>query len=212
MTRCLCRAVRARGRATFFLCGGETPLALYRALTEPPLRGRVPWRRVELLWGDERCVPPEDPESNFHAAAETLIDALPVPPRAIERIPGEFGAAAGVHAYGRALRDRLGERGRPDLVLLGLGSDGHSASLFPGGEWDGDGWLVPSRSPQPPHERISVAMPLLCRARTVLLLATGEAKARTVARVAAGEDLPASRLRPGRLVWVLDRAAAATIR
>jgi 6-phosphogluconolactonase len=211
VTRALRRAVHARGRATLFLAGGASPLALYRGLTAEPLRGRVPWARVEVFWGDERCVPPEAPESNFRAAREALLDGLPAAPRAVHRIPAELGAALGARRTAAMLRAALGERGRPDLVLLGLGADGHSASLFPGQDWVGNGWTVAARSPRSPQERISLALPLLARARTLLLFVTGADKAAAVARVAAGDDLPAARLRPGRYVWVLDAAAAATI-
>ncbi len=207
VTRILRRAVRARARATLFLAGGTTPLPLYARLAEGRARGGVSWRAVEVLWTDERCGPPEAPASNFRAAREALLDKLPVAPRAVHRIPGELGPERGADAYGQTLREVLGSRGRPDLVLLGLGADGHSASLFPRQEWDGDGWVVSGEAPLAPRPRISIALPLLVRARTVLLLASGPEKAEAVARLASRE-VPASQLRPGRLVWLLDVAAA----
>jgi 6-phosphogluconolactonase len=202
--------VARRGRALLFASGGTTAMPLLAALGEQQAGRRVPWERIEVLLVDERCHA-ADAASNLALVRRELLDRLPRAPRAMHAISAELDAAGAAVRYATILRAVLGERGRPDVVLLGLGADGHSASLFPGQDWMGDGWVVAGRAPQAPRERVSLALPLLARTRTLVLFVTGEAKAEAVGRLAAGEDLPAARLRPGRLVWVLDAAAASRI-
>lgn len=220
----LTAAADSRGRAAFCLAGGSTPKRLYHRLAEPPWEEEVPWDRVELYWGDERCVPVSHAASNYRMVREALVDRLPVLPAAVRRIPAELGPAAGAAAYRRILRSALGDPPRFDLTLLGLGADGHTASLFPGAPDPDPGRLaVAARAPDEPHDRVSLTLAALNASRRVVFLVTGAAKAPAVAAVlgeerreapgSGGVDLPARRVRPeeGAVIWVLDRAAAAAL-
>ena len=168
----------------------------------------LPWEAVEIYWGDERCVPPDDPASNYRRARRDLLDRLPVPPAAVERIRGELGPVAAADDYEAKLVARLGERPALDVVVLGVGADGHTASLFPGQAAAADRWVVPGLAPEEPRERVSLAPRCLDAARLVVVLAAGRAKSAAVAAALAGGAPPAGRLRPRRLVWLVDEAAA----
>ncbi|MBU2550478.1 MAG: 6-phosphogluconolactonase, partial [Proteobacteria bacterium] len=129
------RAVEARGRFLLVLSGGGTPARLYGILGESPLREAVPWDRVHVFWGDERCVPADHPDSNYALAQKTLLDRVPCPEAHVHRMAGELGARAAADRYEMELRDFFAPGGPEfDLVLLGMGPDGHTASLFPGQE------------------------------------------------------------------------------
>jgi 6-phosphogluconolactonase len=205
-------AAQARAGGHVVLTGGSTPGRAYELAAE-----REPsWRHVELWWGDERCVPPEDEQSNFRLAKETLLDRLATPPAAVHRMRGELGADAGAEEYDR----ELGELARFDLVLLGLGPDGHVASLFPDQPTldESERRVIPAAAKLEPFvDRITLTLPMLRAAHAVVFLVTGESKADAAAR-AFGAD--ASRSTPGSLVRtvsgtttaVLDRAAAANLR
>jgi 6-phosphogluconolactonase len=211
-------AIDVRGRFSVALSGGNTPGALYRLLAEEPNRQRVPWERVHLFWGDERCVPPDHPGSNYRLAAESMIDRVPIPPDNVHRLHGELKPEAAARLYAFDLVDFFcGPRPRFDLVLLGLGSDGHTASLFPGSpvlhERESLAVAVEARYGDRPAHRVTLTLPAINAARHVLFLVTGEAKAEIVHCVLddpAG-DLPAQLVDPvaGQLTWLLDAAAAA---
>jgi len=210
-------AQRRRGRARLVLAGGSTPRALYERLAARP--ERLDWDRVDFFFGDERCVPPDDARSNHAMARATLLDPLRVVPSRIHRIPGERPPDEAAVAYEDELRraaDPDPDGARFDLVLLGLGADGHTASLFPGGpELDAKGRLaIASRAPTEPRERVTMTPGVLGAARGVLFLVTGEGKAEAVARAAAGDpELPACRIDPvaGERLWLIDRAAASRL-
>jgi 6-phosphogluconolactonase len=217
IARALHEAVELRGVAHLSLAGGSTPRPAYVLLA-----GLLEdWSAVELWYGDERCVPPEDPESNHQLVASSLLAGLPgapVGPRE-HRILGELGPEAAARAYKTQLRARVApaeEGGLPtlDVALLGLGEDGHTASLFPGfPEVDDDSGALclPVRdAPKPPPERVTLSLPVLRAARCSLLLVTGAGKASALAAVLAGPDsrLPASLLASERLLVVADAAAA----
>lgn len=170
------------------------------------------WPRVDLLFGDERAVPPDDHRSNYRM----VIEALGGVARAarLHRIRGELGAAAAADDYERRLRRLLEGRPAPDLVLLGIGEDGHTASLFPG-ESDSfdERWVAPGRAPTEPRERVTLTPVLLDAGREVFFLVCGAAKAAAVRRLLVDRiDLPASRVRGvSSPTWVLDEAAAASV-
>ena len=217
-------AVAERGRVAVALAGGSTPRRLYRRLALEPYAARLPWAALDLFWGDERCVPPDDPASNYRSADEALLAHVAVDPAKVHRIRGEEGAAAAARAYEDELRAVLGDAsifgGRFGLVLLGLGTDGHTASLFPAAFADRDGGeladphpgrlAAPAEAPGEPTERVTLTLSALNAARRVLFLVQGAAKAEAVAATFAGAT-PASRVAPaaGEVCWLLDEAAAA---
>ncbi len=226
-TRLFVEAVRSaiaqRGWSAVALSGGSTPRALYRRLAQSPVREEIDWRRVRLFWGDERAVPPDHPESNYRMAKETLLDHVPIPPANVHRIPTERGADAAAEQYETELRQIFGvtpgEVPVFDLILLGIGADGHTASLFPhtAAVAVRDRLVVANEVPQIGAARITLTVPVLQAARWVLVLATGLDKAEAVARAIEGpkdvEETPAQLLRcaQGRVVWLLDRAAGSRL-
>jgi 6-phosphogluconolactonase len=212
-------ACEARGRFRVALAGGRTPTHLHQLLATSPWSDLVPWSFTHVFFGDERCVHECSPERNDLVAREALFSVVGLPPENVHRIDTVRPDAA--EAYERAVREcfSAGPAEVPafDLVFLGIGSDGHTASLFPGRPELEEGERLVVKvvgAPQAPPDRITMTFPLLKRARLVLLLATGEKKAEVVARAVAGDrTVPASRIAPegGRLVWLLDSAAASRI-
>lgn len=190
-------AQELRDGGTLVLAGGSTPRACYELLR----REALPWGRVTVLFGDERCVPPDDGESNYRMAAEALLGR--VSPLSVHRMPGELGAEAAASLYA-AVVDPL----RPlDLVLLGVGEDGHTASLFPGNPAVGARGSVVAvhDAPKPPSNRVSLTLEVLCEARRVVVLATGEGKREAVALARRGE-VPSGMIPNAE--WLIDQAAA----
>jgi 6-phosphogluconolactonase len=187
----------AEGARSLVLTGGTTPRRMYGLLAAKP----VEWGRVTLLFGDERCVAPDDPESNYRMARETLLSSVDA--GAVLRIPAELGAEEGAAIYDAA----VGRLQPLDLVLLGIGEDGHCASLFPGNPaLDAPGWAVAVHgAPKPPPDRVSLTLGCLRNARRVIFLVTGEAKADAYRRARRGE-VPAGMI--PRAEWIVDRAAA----
>ena len=215
-------AVEAHGTATWALTGGSTPGAAYRRLAAHDLRAGVEWDRVRVAMGDERCVPPDHPDSNWGQAAAALLDHVPVPDHHRLRPRGELGAEAAADAYQQALGALPATPGgtpRLEVVWLGVGEDGHCLSLFPGRPEVEvtDRLVVPVHdSPKPPPDRVSLTLAALAGTERLLVLAAGPGKAEPVARARAGDDrLPvtravaAVRAAGGSVTWLLDRAAAA---
>lgn len=201
------------------LSGGSTPKRLYGLLAALPYRNRVPWTRLHLFFGDERFVPPDDPESNYRMVHETMLAHVPIPPEQVHPIPTVGLSPAGAAAtYEHTLKSFYGAQAldpsRPlfDLTLLGLGPDGHTASLFPGTAALDEkvAWVVPVTGPTPPRQRITLTYPTLASSRAVAFLVTGIEKRPILARVRQGDPaLPASHIRSaGDIWWFLDRAAA----
>jgi len=207
------QAIAQRRRARWVLAGGSTPLGLYRALASRHRRA-LDWSRVEFFWGDERAVPRDHPESNYGAALRSLLAPLAIARLRMFPIRGGAGAAAAARDYDAVVARALAaDDDAWDLVLLGLGTDGHTASLFPAAEAKAraPSWAVDTLAPEPPRQRVSLTLRALNRSREVLFLAAGEAKAPAVAGVLAGDPaLPASWVRPaaGAVSWYLDTAAA----
>ncbi len=219
LARTAARAVRDRGAFKLVLSGGNTPRALYARLAEPPFASRIPWEKVQVHWGDERFVPPQHEQSNYRLAAETLLSRVPVPADHVHPIPTDAPTPEqAALSYAGTLRALAAEQGRSppcfDLVLLGLGSDGHTASLFPGGPEcaERERWCVASRAPEGAAvlERITLTLPVLNAARCVLFLVSGTEKRQTLQKVlrpAPGEErrYPAQLVRPaGELLWLAD--------
>lgn len=220
-------ALLARGRFAVALSGGSTPRALHALLADPgePFRARMPWSSTLVFFGDERNVPPDHPDSNYGMARATLLSKVPIPVENVHRMRGEIEADAAAREYEAALRralggDRPGAGAVPrlDLVLLGLGADGHTASLFPG-----DPALEePQRlvvAPWAEHlraHRITLTLPALAAARAIAFVVSGQEKASRAADVleGRGSSLPAGRVRPadGDLLWLLDAPAASLLR
>jgi 6-phosphogluconolactonase len=210
VTRLARESTDARGRFRIALAGGSTPKILYQRLATPEVRERIDWRMVEVFFGDERCVPADHPDSNYHMAARALLERVEA--LRVHRIRGEIEPETAAREYeARIAREPL------DLVLLGMGEDGHIASLFPGSPAldELERWVVPAIGPKPPPERITLTLPAIHAARAAAFLVTGAAKAEMVARVMrevadGSAELPAARARPtrGELHWFVDEAAA----
>lgn len=190
------------------LAGGSTPRGLYERLAAAD----ADWTRVHFWWGDERCVPPSDDASNFKMAWLSLLSHLLPESERVHRIPAEEGPRVAASQYLTELNTELPGAPAFDLVLLGIGDDGHTASLFPDGpELQSMDWVVGTKSPVPPEDRVSLGLPVLRASKATMVLATGRTKAPRVAEVLRGNStLPVAMARPeqGEWVWFLDREAA----
>lgn len=211
------RAVHSAGdRFTLALSGGSTPKRLYQLLAADEYSSRLDWQRIHLFWGDERCVPPDDSASNYHLAQETLLDHVPILPENVHRIAGELEPAQAAALYDQHLGTFFGGLPRFDLILLGLGVDGHTASLFPltPALQERIHYAVPSIAPVSPSHRVTVTLPVINAAARVLFLVSGADKADVLRRVFYGEptpdELPAQLVQPvnGDCLWLVDTPAA----
>lgn len=219
------QAIQNKGRFRVALSGGSTPRALHGELTMPRLAGQVDWEKVEFFFGDERGVPPDHPDSNFGMADATLFRPLGVKQDRIFRMHGEAkDQEQAAREYEALLHRQFGTKPpawpRFDLILLGLGEDGHTASLFPGSEVlrERTRLVLPSRSPKGVPQRLTLTVPIVNQAQTVVFLVSGGGKAAVVRQVLEGREtdhtrLPAQLIRPeqGRLIWFLDQAAASEL-
>jgi 6-phosphogluconolactonase len=208
---------------SLMLAGGSTPRALHARLSQEPLRAAIDWGRTHVFWGDERCVPPGHPDSNYRMARETLLENVPLSQGNIHRMPAELGREQAAAQYQDEMRAFfVADRPVFDLILLGMGGDGHTVSLFPGSPWLGElsRLVAPvehSGPPAPEVDRVTVTPPLINAARRVVFFVSGERKAQALAHVLRGprdpEQHPAQVVRPdnGELVWFIDRAAASEL-
>lgn len=211
-------AVQTVGTCSIVLAGGNTPRTLYRLLASE-FRNQIPWANVQVFWGDERYVPPEDSRSNYRMAKEALLDHVPCPTVNLHPMPTHFPSAdAAARDYERTLQNHFAEEWpRFDLVLLGLGDDGHTASLFPGSLALAERarWVVAAQAPVEPHVRLTLTLPALTRARAISVLVAGAPKAEALRHVLVGAGdwikYPAAglRLANGPVIWWADREAAA---
>jgi 6-phosphogluconolactonase len=210
------RAAASRGRFAIGLSGGSTPRRLYQLLAESPYRDALPWDRVHWFWGDERFVPWNHPESNYGMARAAMLAHVPVPPQNIHGVPTTGTPEEAARAYERTLKSYYGSEEldpvRPlfDLQILGLGPDGHTASLIPGTSAleERQRWVV-SVAGARPETRITLTYPSLESSRHVIFLVAGADKREILARALAGDQrLPAARVHPaGELTWFVDAAA-----
>ena len=212
-------ACAAPGKFSIALSGGSTPKRLFQLLAAAPLVEQMPWERVHLFWGDDRFVPWDDPNSNYGMANEAMLAHVTIPKENVHGIAFEGSAADAAKTYERELKSYYGgdtfDPKRPlfDVVLLGMGPDGHTASLFPGKPALDvqDRWVtevpVPGLNPQVP--RVTLTYPALHSARSTAFVAAGADKLAMMNRVLAGEhSLPSARIKPvGELIWFVDKAA-----
>ncbi|MEO8007867.1 MAG: 6-phosphogluconolactonase [Betaproteobacteria bacterium] len=200
------QAIRERGHFHIVLAGGNTPRGIYRAMCA----AQTDWSAWHIYFGDERCLPPGDPARNSRMAAQAWLDSVPIPPFQVHVIPGELGALQAARRYAETLQ----AVGDFDLVLLGLGEDGHTASLFPGHAWgaapEAADTLAVLDAPKPPPQRVSLSAVRLSRSRQVIFLISGASKHAAVAAWRAGEDIPARAIVPAAGVDVLVEAALLT--
>ncbi|MGD8383566.1 MAG: 6-phosphogluconolactonase [Syntrophobacterales bacterium] len=214
--------IKERGIFTFVLSGGTTPRLLYEELAKEPHASRVDWQQTHLFWGDERCVPSDNPDSNFSLAFQALISKVDVPPANIHRIPAATGSPKdGAKEYEKRLREFFQHFVKSDsiisfpffdLVLLGIGQDGHIASLFPGDAAleEKERWVVAvdGLNALPPVPRITLTLPAINKARNVIFLAAGSNKREVFQQVVINPETsayPAARVKPsGSLLWFID--------
>jgi len=213
-------AIAGSGRFAAALSGGNTPRSLYATLAGPGFRDCISWDGVHLFWGDERAVPADHPDSNYRSAYETLLSKVPIPERNIHRIETELGPEKAAAAYEDLLRRFFALSGgaspRFDLILLGVGEEGHTASLFPGGGAlrEEKRLAVAAYVDKLKSHRITLTLPVLNHAANVFFLVSGQSKAKVVKEILGSHSrLPAAEVQPanGRLLWLLDAPAAALL-
>jgi 6-phosphogluconolactonase len=209
------RAVAARGRFCVALAGGSTPRQTYQQLARSPLREQIPWTRIHIFWGDERCVPVDDPRSNAHMAREALLEHVPIPADQIHNMSCAKEPEAAARIYQQLLQDFFQpDPPRFDLILLGLGEDGHTASLFPGtpGLQQREQLVILVQKPGEDFARLSLSLPLINLARMLVFLVSGPKKTRIFKAIQRGPAAryPAQLIAPsdGELQWLVDREAA----
>jgi 6-phosphogluconolactonase len=217
ITDTLIRILRRKQLATLVLTGGHTPKPIYELLGTNPYSARIDWERIHFFWGDERCVPPENPESNFGMAYEALISKIRAPQENVHRMRGELDPEEAATLYEQEILDFFQVTSVPsfDLLLLGMGEDGHTASLFPGTHWDEKKVVVANHVPQSGAKRISMTPLVLNAAGKTIFLVSGFSKANALACVLENPacDYPAARIHSGRgnLVWMVDNSAASLL-
>jgi 6-phosphogluconolactonase len=213
-------AVAARGRFSVALSGGATPRRTYELLAAQPFKDQAPWGRVHVFWGDERCVPLSDPRSNARLAKAAWLDQVPIPKDQLHPLDCSQAPATAARHYEAQLREFFaGEPPVLDLVLLGLGDDGHTASLFPGAPAlaEKEHWAAAFSPPGPGPDRVTLTAPLINQAALVVFLVAGKSKAGILQEVLHGPRdqgrLPAQLIQPqtGKLLWLVDLAAAARL-
>jgi 6-phosphogluconolactonase len=216
-------AIAEHGRFDWALSGGSTPKGLYSLLGTAQYATHIDWQRVHLFWGDERCVPPDHADSNYRMVRESLLVAVSIPEGNVHRMQGELPPAQAAAAYAHELAQHFQRAPGPlppsfDLVLLGMGADGHTASLFPNTSAldDREHWVIPNRVDKLDSWRLSFTFPMINAARQVAFLVSGADKAAPLAQVLSKgptSGLPAARVQPaaGEVEWLVDEAAAAAL-
>lgn len=207
-----------KGRFSVALSGGSTPRGMHKLLAEEPYLSRMPWGAIELFWVDERCVPVDDPASNYGVAKEDFVNRIPIPPANVHPMPGEVPPEEGAGEYQRQLEEffQLGKGASPvfDIIFLGMGTDGHTASLFPGANSVGGSgtWVEAVKGGIPDVYRLTLTYEVLNRAKEICFLVAGKEKALTVRAIFEDREanLPAQKIQlaNGKLTWLLDKEAA----
>jgi len=216
-------AIASHGRFTIALSGGSTPKGTYARLAQEPFASQIEWGKVQVFWGDERPVPPDHPDSNYRMGHQALLEHVDIPQANVHRIHGELPPAQAADLYEQTIREvfRLSGDALPrfDLVLLGLGEDGHTASLFPHSAAleEKERWVVANHVKKLESSRVTFSAPLINAAARVLFLVSGSNKATALKQVRQGEYqpevYPAQLIKPtqGTLTWLVDAAAAGTL-
>ena len=220
ISRNLIKASRIRGKANFALSGGSTPTGVYKALTQKQYQTSVPWNAVHFFWGDERCVPPEDPESNYRQAYDSLLKDIPADPAKIHRIKGELSPEEAASDYTKVLLGfSQGNHSWPifDIAVMGMGEDGHTASLFPGmfDPREDINPVIPVYAAYQDRQasRVTLTPLVFNTSRNVIFLVVGEAKAEMLRKALSDQkdlkNIPAQRIQPsaGKLLWHVDSNA-----
>lgn len=213
------QAILQRGRFLAALSGGNTPTELYKLLAQSPYKEQVDWTHVHTFWGDERCVPIEDSENSYRQAYDSLLSQVLIPAENIHRVESDLEPAEAAKNYANVLKQFASaplDWPRFDLALLGMGEDGHTASLFPGSEVNVSlpTLAVTARYQDRPAHRVTLTPLVFNSARRIIFLVSGESKAQTLANVLYGgydpKQLPAQRIRPtdGEVIWMVDKLAA----
>jgi 6-phosphogluconolactonase len=220
ITRIMRAAISERGVCCMALSGGETPRQIYRRLGREPLKDSVNWSRVHLFFSDERSVSPNDSQSNYGMVERSLLSWVDIPRQNVHRIRGEVDSALAAQEYEKELTSTFGNAPvRLDLVLLGIGEDGHVASIFPGTDvvHEQSALVRPMMNPDQNIRRVTLTFPVINNAREILILVSGKRKSTVVQRVLGTSkptlDLPATMVRPvdGSLRWLMDNEAASQI-
>ncbi len=207
-------------RCTLVLAGGSTPKGVYELLASKEFNMSIDWSNVHLFWGDERCVPPDHPDSNYRMAKEALIDHIDIPPENVKRIPAEKEPAEAARGYEETIKRFFSETTQPpvfDIMLLGIGEDGHTASLFPGTDVidEKERWVKEVYVEKLDTHRITLTFPVINRAKNVIFLVAGASKAEIVKQIYNRTDttFPAARVVPenGEIVYFLDREAGCKV-
>jgi 6-phosphogluconolactonase len=215
-------AVESRQHATWSLSGGNTPKKLFQLLSEPYYKERIPWPQLHLFWGDERCVAPEHADSNYKMVRESLLSKVAIPADNVHRMPAEMTPPNdGARTYDQALKVFFKhERPFPifDVMMLGMGDDGHTASLFPGTSAleENEKWVASTFVEKLSAHRLTLTYPVINNARRILILCAGDSKApvlKEVLRTGTPVRFPVQRVQPthGELIWILDEAAASKL-
>jgi 6-phosphogluconolactonase len=214
-------AVQERGRFAVALAGGGTPRRTYELLAGEPFRELIPWKDVHIFWGDERCVPADDPRSNARMARQALLDHVPIPPQQVHPMACSSSPREAAAEYEALLRGFFSsDRPRFDLVVLGLGENGHTASLFPGTPAlkEQQRWVAEVSVAEEGLQRLTLTAAVINQAALVVFLVSGSAKARILRKVVSGvhdpAGIPARLINPpgGGLLWLVDREAARLLR
>jgi 6-phosphogluconolactonase len=217
---CAQEAISEHGRFVVALAGGSTPRAAYETLATVEFVPHIHWEKVHVFWGDERCVAPNHEDSNYRMAFNVLLKHSPIPVKQIYRMEGELDPKEAAQAYENRLQAFFGQRApRFDLILLGLGQDGHTASLFPGSKAleEKKHWVAANYVRRLSAWRLTLTAPLINQAANVTFLVSGQEKAEVLQRVLAGrytpEEIPAQMIRPdhGQLRWLMDAGAGALL-
>ncbi len=205
-----------QGQVSLALSGGHTPRRAYEFLSRDSYK--IPWSNVDLFWSDERCVPPSDPRSNERMVRETLIDLIPIPEHQVHPLRCAGSPQRSAEEYDAFLRGNFSDKGNSfDIILLGLGEDGHTASLFPASAAlnETKRWAMEVQHPREDFYRMTLTLPIINRASLIVFLASGNQKARALAQAMDRSiDIPARHVQPvnGQLLWLVDREAAADLR
>jgi 6-phosphogluconolactonase len=220
-SRTAIESIEKRGRFAVAISGGSTPRNMHRMLAEEPYLSDIPWQKTHIFWVDERCVPENDPASNFGLATEDFLDQVSISQNQIHPMPVETSPEKGAEIYQNKLLDffHLQNEEFPafDLIFLGIGTDGHTASLFPGQSALNEmkRWVVAVKGGNPDVNRITLTLPVINRGKQIVFMISGKEKASVVKTALKGiqSELPAQLVRPlkGTLIWLLDREAASLL-